>query len=187
MIQFKYINQCRPNCVFFAQCIYGWRLLLCCFKIILLFNLLIIQDYCSWSMVIRQNIWHTVVRAAPSCDILNLGSSYFHVPLTAVRHLLNVVYVRLVSSVHCPFNSVIQVACAGDVNYGAPQHRQCRRSTVIIILFARVRLPSFQLSRVSLQLQVGRSSRGARLWDVSYTSFDARNDDSYTGRERVEM
>ena len=29
-------------------------------------------------------------RAAPSCAMFNLGSSYFHVPLTTVRHLLNV-------------------------------------------------------------------------------------------------
>ena len=28
-------------------------------------------------------------RAAPSCDMFNLGSSYFHVSLTTVRHLLN--------------------------------------------------------------------------------------------------
>jgi len=27
-------------------------------------------------------------RSAPLCDIFNLGSSYFHVPLTTVRHLL---------------------------------------------------------------------------------------------------
>ena len=31
-----------------------------------------------------------VGQAAPSCDIFNVGSSYFHVPLTTVRHLLNV-------------------------------------------------------------------------------------------------
>jgi len=32
-----------------AQCIYGWRLLVYCFKIILPFSLLVIQDSCSWS------------------------------------------------------------------------------------------------------------------------------------------
>jgi len=31
-------------------------------------------------------------RAAPSCDMFNLGSSYFHVALTTVRHLLNVMH-----------------------------------------------------------------------------------------------
>jgi len=36
--------------------------------------------------------WKCHTRAAPSCDIFNLGSSYFHVPLTTVRHLLNVCY-----------------------------------------------------------------------------------------------
>jgi len=44
---------CWFSCVgttvcFFAQCIYGWRLLLCSFKIILPFNFLVIQDSCSW-------------------------------------------------------------------------------------------------------------------------------------------
>ena len=33
---------------------------------------------------------------APSCDIFNLGSSYFHVPLTTVRHLLNVYTITLI-------------------------------------------------------------------------------------------
>ena len=64
---------------------------------------LIIQDYCSWtydktyetqSFVGHGNYddprikCHT--RAARSCDIFNLGSSYFHVTLTTMRHLLNV-------------------------------------------------------------------------------------------------
>ena len=30
------------------------------------------------------------IYAAPKCDMFNLGLSYFHVPLTTVRHLLNV-------------------------------------------------------------------------------------------------
>ena len=30
------------------------------------------------------------VEDAPSCDMFNVGSSYFHVALTTVRHLLNV-------------------------------------------------------------------------------------------------
>jgi len=45
----------------------------------------------SWDIEIMTTLGlkcHT--RAAPSCDIFNLGSSYFHVPLIAVRHLLNV-------------------------------------------------------------------------------------------------
>ena len=33
--------------------------------------------------------WTCHTRAAPSCDMFNLGSSYFHVALTTVRHLLN--------------------------------------------------------------------------------------------------
>jgi len=32
---------------------------------------------------------------ARSCDIFNLGSSYFHVPLTTVRHLLNVTLITV--------------------------------------------------------------------------------------------
>ena len=32
--------------------------------------------------------WTCHTRAAPSCDMFNLGSSYFHVALTTVRHLL---------------------------------------------------------------------------------------------------
>ena len=35
--------------------------------------------------------WKCHTRAAPSCDIFNLGSSYFHVPLTTVRHVLTVI------------------------------------------------------------------------------------------------
>jgi len=31
-------------------------------------------------------------RYAPSCDMFNLGSSYFHVALTTVRHLLTVTF-----------------------------------------------------------------------------------------------
>jgi len=34
--------------------------------------------------------WKCHTRPAPLCDILASGSSYFHVPLTTVRHLLNV-------------------------------------------------------------------------------------------------
>ena len=34
--------------------------------------------------------WTCHTRAAPSSDMFNLGSSYFHVALTTVRHLLNV-------------------------------------------------------------------------------------------------
>ena len=34
--------------------------------------------------------WKCHTRAAPWCDIFNLASSYFHVPLTTVRHLLTV-------------------------------------------------------------------------------------------------
>jgi len=41
-------------------------------------------------------------RAAPSCDMFNLGSSYFHVALTTVRHLLNVA----LSTVHKLYNAV---------------------------------------------------------------------------------
>ena len=40
------------------------------------------------------------VEIAPSCDIFNLGSSYFHVLLAAVRHLLNV---------HCESDNVSEV------------------------------------------------------------------------------
>ena len=68
----------------------------------ILYNIHYIIIYYIYYFVIRQNIWHTVVRGtwklwrpsvenvtfAPSCDIFNLGSSYFHVPLTTVRHLL---------------------------------------------------------------------------------------------------
>ena len=36
--------------------------------------------------------WTCHTRAAPSCDMFNLGSSYFHVPLTTVHHLLNVYF-----------------------------------------------------------------------------------------------
>ena len=34
--------------------------------------------------------WRCLTRAAPTCDMFNLWSSYFHILLTAVRHLLNV-------------------------------------------------------------------------------------------------
>ena len=34
---------------------------------------------------------HMTHSSAPSRDIFNLGSSYFHVPVTTVRHLLIVV------------------------------------------------------------------------------------------------
>ena len=34
--------------------------------------------------------WRCHTRAAPSCDMFNRGSSYFHVPLTTVCHLLTV-------------------------------------------------------------------------------------------------
>ena len=73
--------------MFFAN-VFMVDVLLCCFKIILPFNLLTIQDSCSWSYdktYDTQLSWD-----APSCDIFNLGLSYFHVPLTTVRHLLNV-------------------------------------------------------------------------------------------------
>ena len=36
--------------------------------------------------------WRCHTRAAPSCDMFNLGSSYFRVPHTTVRHLLNVAW-----------------------------------------------------------------------------------------------
>jgi len=65
---------------------------------------LIIQDYCSWpydktydtqSFVGQGNMttlgWKCHTQAELSCDIFNLGSSNFHVPLTFVRHLLNAV------------------------------------------------------------------------------------------------
>ena len=48
-------------------------------------------------MTTRGRTCHT--RAQPECDMFNLGSSYFHVARTTVRHLLNVT--------HCdthPFN-----------------------------------------------------------------------------------
>jgi len=56
---------------------------------------LINQDSCSWpndKTYDTQSFvgWKCHSRAAPSCDIFNLGSSYFHVPLTMVRRLLNV-------------------------------------------------------------------------------------------------
>ena len=56
---------------------------------------LINQDSCSWpndKTYDTQSFvgWKCHSRAAPSCDIFNLGSSYFHVPLTTVRRLLNV-------------------------------------------------------------------------------------------------
>ena len=49
---------------------------------------LIIQDYCSWPYDKTYDTQSFV--GAPSCDIFNLGSSYFHVPRTTVRRLLNV-------------------------------------------------------------------------------------------------
>ena len=67
------------------------------------FNLHVIQDSCSWSddktydtqsFVRHGNMttlgWTCHTRAAPLCDMFKLESSYFHVPLTTVRHLLNV-------------------------------------------------------------------------------------------------
>ena len=39
----------------------------------------------------RPEVEH-VTRAQPECDMFNRGSSYFHVPLTTVRHLLNVTW-----------------------------------------------------------------------------------------------
>jgi len=42
--------------------------------------------------------WTCHTRAAPSCDMFNLGSSYFHVALTTVRHLLNANFVRYSTS-----------------------------------------------------------------------------------------
>ena len=45
----------------------------------------------SWDVEIMTTIgWKCHIRAAPSCDIFNLWSSYFHVPHTTVRHLLTV-------------------------------------------------------------------------------------------------
>jgi len=45
----------------------------------------------SWDMTIMTTRgWKCHTRAAPWCDIFNLASSYFHVPLTTVRHLLTV-------------------------------------------------------------------------------------------------
>jgi len=53
-----------------------------------------------WDMEIMTTLgWKCHTRAAPSCDIFNLSSSYFHVPLTTMRHLLTVVSVKNVSSV----------------------------------------------------------------------------------------
>ena len=42
--------------------------------------------------------WTCHTRAAPSCDMFNLGSSYFHVALTTVRHLLNILEFQKKSS-----------------------------------------------------------------------------------------
>ena len=45
----------------------------------------------SWDMEIgRPSVEHVTLGLRSSCDMFNLGSSYFHVPLTTVRHLLNV-------------------------------------------------------------------------------------------------
>ena len=49
----------------------------------------------------------------PSCDMFNLGSSYFHVPLTTVRHLLTVkpqLYTRIKQSAGLKY---IKVGCMG--------------------------------------------------------------------------
>ena len=46
--------------------------------------------------------WRCHTRAQPECDMFNLGSSYFHVPLTTVRHLLNVT----LTTVHNLYNAV---------------------------------------------------------------------------------
>ena len=55
--------------------------------------------------------------AAPSCDMFNLGSSYFHVPLTTVRHLLNVVYFAQTIQEKCKQKHVKQHNCNIRVNY----------------------------------------------------------------------
>jgi len=48
------------------------------------------------SFVGRENMttrgWKCHTRAQPKCDIFNVWSSYIHVPLTTVRHLLNVLW-----------------------------------------------------------------------------------------------
>ena len=38
---------------------------------------------------LTDDAWQLVGQETPECDIFNLGSSYFYVPLTTVRHLLN--------------------------------------------------------------------------------------------------
>jgi len=55
-------------------------------------------------------------RAAPSCDMFNLGSSYFHVPLTTVRHLLNVTLTTVhqmynVATLPCEISMFKKLAC----------------------------------------------------------------------------
>ena len=50
------------------------------------------------SLSVTFSICHT--EAAPSCDIFKLGSSYFHVPLTTVRHLLNITLLAWVERHH---------------------------------------------------------------------------------------
>ena len=67
-------------------------------------------------------------RTAPSCDIFNLGSSYFHVPLTTVRRLLNVCSV----CVHC-----VQ-AEAGECVLVATMATVRRVKTVFVIFVAFV-------------------------------------------------
>jgi len=45
----------------------------------------------SWDMEIGiPSVEDVTLGLRPSCDMFNLGSSYFHVPLTTVRHLYNV-------------------------------------------------------------------------------------------------
>jgi len=54
--------------------------------------------------------WTCHTRAAPSCDMFNLGSSYFHVALTTVRHLLNVL-------VFNDFEGIIMILVNTVTNY----------------------------------------------------------------------
>ena len=71
----------------------------------------------SWDMEILTTLgWKCHTLAAPSCDILNLGSSYFHVQLTTVRHPLIVLFVILKVCVPSCFGSAFSVNHTSVIN-----------------------------------------------------------------------
>jgi len=68
----------------------------------------------SWDM--------EIMTTRPSCDIFNLRSSYSHVPLTTVRHLLNIWTFKMAA---VPVRHVgylkFDILTAGGVSRGAPK------------------------------------------------------------------